>query len=317
MRTILLSSIVPIVSSLIHHRGIRRPPLFQFQMSTFTGITTFLCDFDYNVLHEDISADKDRLMEMAKSMGVKWFVAPGSCLSSSSELLQLANSDNDVVVTAGVHPYNTAKDILSDESLSVLRLLLQSDRCYAVGECGLDYSPGFPAKDIQLPWFKAQLSLAIEYQMPLYLHSRAAKDDFVTVLSEFGFGPANIPPVPVCVHCFTGDTEELRIYLDSGYYIGLTGFVVTMDKNKLNEWLQLITLDRLVIETDAPYMGWKGCRKTEAKGKDRKYPNVPSSLFQVLDCIVQVSGWERQEIINKTTQNGIINILKVYPVIPS
>ena len=153
--------------------------------------------------------------------------------------------------------------------------------------------------------------------MPLYLHSRAAKDDFVDIMGEFGFGPGIVPPVPVCVHCFTGDTEELRLYLDSGYYIGLTGFVVTMDKDKLREWLQLITLDRLVIETDAPYMGWKGCRKTETKGKDRKYPNVPAALTLILDCIEQVSGWDRKDIINRTTQNGIIHILKVIPAIPT
>ena len=280
-------------------------------------MTTLLCDFDYNVLHDDIRADKDRLKEVAKAMGVKWFVTPGSCLSSSGELLQLANNDEDFVATAGVHPYNTAKDVLSDESLSLLRVLLQSDRCYAVGECGLDYSPGFPEKHLQLPWFKAQLSLAIEYQMPLYLHSRVAKDDFVNIMGEFGFGPGIVPPVPVCVHCFTGDTEELLSYLNSGYYIGLTGFVLTMDQHLLREWLQLITLDRLVIETDAPYMGFKGCRTTEKKGKERKYPNVPAALTLVLDCIEQASGWDRQDIINRTTQNSIINILKVFPTIPT
>jgi TatD DNase family protein len=92
------------------------------------------------------------------------------------------------------------------------------------------------------------------------------------------------------VHCFTGTTEELQRYVDCGFFIGLTGYVMTLDDEKLLLWLNIITLDKLVIETDAPYMGFKGCRSSETKEKKRTYPNVPVALVKVLNRICAVSG---------------------------
>jgi TatD DNase family protein len=92
------------------------------------------------------------------------------------------------------------------------------------------------------------------------------------------------------VHCFTGTTEELQRYADCGFFIGLTGYVMTLDDEKLLLWLNMITLDKLVIETDAPYMGFKGCRSSESKEKKRTYPNVPVALVKVLNRICAVSG---------------------------
>lgn len=98
------------------------------------------------------------------------------------------------------------------------------------------------------------------------------------------------PAVPSCVHCFTGTTEELEKYLSFGFYIGLTGSIMKVDDQQLLLWLNMITLDRLVIETDAPYMGFKGCRQTETKEKKRTYPNVPAALVKVLERVCHISG---------------------------
>ena len=106
------------------------------------------------------------------------------------------------------------------------------------------------------------------------------------------------PPVPGCVHCFTGSTEELQRYLDCGFYIGLTGYIMTLDNEKLLTWLNMITLERLVLETDAPYMGFKGCRSKEEKEKKRTYPNVPSSLPKILDRVCEVSGQSQLNMLS-------------------
>ena len=270
-----------------------------------------LCDFDFNIFHPEVMFSKDQLLSTASKVGVTWFVSPGSYIEESRLLLKLVEdvAYKNIIVTAGVHPYNVMKNELDTVSLDQLSLLIALPSCKAVGECGLDYSKGFPDKVIQIPWFRAQIGLALKFSKPLYLHSRDSQDDFLNVMSEFGIGPSLTVPVPCCVHCFTGDTNELKVYLSCGFYIGLTGYVFGIDKERLAEWLSLITLDRLVIETDAPYMGFKGCRKAETSMRDRKYPNVPSSLVLLLNLICEVSGWSHTEVARKTTENALVKIL--------
>eukprot|EP01034_Spumella_vulgaris_P025600 gene25600-32072_t len=120
----------------------------------------------------------------------------------------------------------------------------------------------------------------------------------------------NDSPVPCVVHCFTGSVEELKQYLSFGFYIGLTGYIInSLTHDQLSEMLQLITLDRLVIETDAPYMGFKGCRMGDSlcdkKKKNQKYPNVPTALILIAQHIATVSGWSLEEIAEKTTDNAL------------
>lgn len=115
-----------------------------------------LCDFDCNILHKDMLDDKERLADAASEAGIGYFVVPGSDLESSRAILGLPIDLNGVrlIGSAGVHPYNAAKDILSETTLNELRGMVSSSNCYAVGECGLDYSNGFPDKDVQIPWFR-------------------------------------------------------------------------------------------------------------------------------------------------------------------
>lgn len=115
-----------------------------------------LCDFDCNILHKDMLDDKERLADAASEAGIGYFVVPGSDLESSRAILGLPIDLNGVrlIGSAGVHPYNAAKDILSETTLNELHGMVSSSNCYAVGECGLDYSNGFPDKDVQIPWFR-------------------------------------------------------------------------------------------------------------------------------------------------------------------
>jgi TatD related DNase len=117
---------------------------------------SLLCDFDCNILHKDMLDDKERLADAAGEVGIGYFVVPGSDLESSRDILGLHIDLNGVrlIGSAGVHPYNAAKDFLSEATLNELNGMVLSPNCYAVGECGLDYSNGFPDKDIQIPWFR-------------------------------------------------------------------------------------------------------------------------------------------------------------------
>lgn len=289
---------------------------FQRSMSGFpcSNDATPLLDFDANLLHKDLVGNMSNIIEVASSSGVGHFVVPGSTLADSKGALDLSTSQQSILATAGVHPYHAESEVYSEESLEVLSQLIKRSDCLAVGECGLDYSDGFPAKDFQVPWFKAQVKLAVANSLPLYLHVRDAKEDFASILAEFGFSAGTVPPINGCVHCFTGETEELKAYVNMGFYIGLTGYVINQSGGNpglLEEWLSIIPRERIVIETDAPYMGFKNCRKNEKEKKKSKYPNVPSALTFVACAISEAGGGSVEEVAEYTTANAL-RFLRVF-----
>lgn len=296
------------------YKGLYKP-VFAYSLSLFRHYSRvsfknfanrmMFTDFDANLLHADLVADKDRLMEDARKLNINRFVVPGSTLADSAGSLSLSNIDSSVLSTCGVHPYHTEKELFNEDNKMTLERMVQDAKCLSVGECGLDYTEGFPGKSFQLPWFEYQLDLAVRFNKPLYFHFRAAHADCIATLSKHNFRPDNVV-VPAVVHCFTGTYDELQDYVSLGFYIGLTGYVInSLTSEELKRFLDLITLDRLVIETDAPYMGFKGCRKHEEKKKGQKYPNVPSALIQVAEHIATVGGWTVAEVAEATTRNAL------------
>ena len=302
-------------------------PKFSFFSNMARFASGSLVDFDANLLHKDLVTDMVHHVSVAQERAnVQLFVVPGSDLEDSTAALALARDPemgSRVVATVGVHPYNSERVAYEESSLDKLRALVLAGNtesgdgvCRAVGECGLDYTPGFPTAEFQLPWFRAQVSLALEQQLPLFLHVRDAQEDFLSTLVELGFPEEGPPPVSAVVHCFTGTTDELHKYVRMGFYIGLTGYAIGVANKKdadsevedplvmLKEWLRIIPLNRLVLETDAPYMGFKGCRSTENKKKNQKYPNVPAAMKIICEHIATASDRPYDDVANSTTENA-------------
>jgi TatD DNase family protein len=186
--------------------------------------------------------------------------------------------------------------------------------------------------NIQKEWFKKQIDLALKYDKPLYLHIREAHSDFLDIMSSYpqlttplslssdaslhssvslhtsSSSIATEPPFlpKAVVHCFTGSTEELRQYLDMGFLIGLTGHIYRLKDRELKTWLDMITLNRLVLETDAPWMGFKKCKSLCNLHSTSKAPaNVPSALVLIVDRVHKVSGWSKGDIAAATTRNAL------------
>jgi TatD DNase family protein len=163
----------------------------------------------------------------------------------------------------------------------------------AIGECGLDVTEGFPPLDQQIPWFQAQVRWAQQLQMPLFVHERNAFHETTKLLQHTS--------VPVLIHCFTGTPSECQHYVERGYSISVSGHVCKPAGQSVRDCLsqRLIPWDKLMIETDAPYMGFESCRThylakhNNVTAKQRKrlskgtYPNVPSSLPLVLQQVVE------------------------------
>ncbi|TYZ68670.1 hypothetical protein PybrP1_006763 [[Pythium] brassicae (nom. inval.)] len=263
-----------------------------------------LFDFDCNLTHDDLTPLALDAMVRAAAAGVSEMLVPGATLDESRAALTLSRDHpHTLFATAGVHPYN-AHAAPETHELEELEALAVLPECRAVGECGLDYSPGFPPAEPQREWFRAQLELACRLRQPLFLHERLAHDDFVATVAscQARFGDAFPPAV---VHCFTGTERELRAYVARGFYIGVTGFVCRKELGApLREMLRLVPLQRLVIETDAPYMGFPKCRGREPTDPKKQYPNVPSALPLVAETVAAALGLTAQEVATATRANA-------------
>ncbi|CEG40617.1 preprotein translocase subunit [Plasmopara halstedii] len=264
-----------------------------------------LFDFDCNLTHEDLRGNINELIKQATAVGVKEMLVPGATIEESLRAIELCRHYRaKLFPTAGVHPYY-AREMPTHEKLATLRGLVELDEVQAVGECGLDYSPDFPQPEVQKKWFVEQLRMACALRKPLFLHERLAHDDFIRLIDEAkadfnGYFP------PAAVHCFTGSEKELKVYIARGvdWYIGITGFICKKQGAALKDLVKLVPLNRLVLETDAPYMGFPNCRRAESFSHKKQYPNVPSAMPFVAEAVASALGRSTQDIAFITRANA-------------
>lgn len=280
-----------------------------------------LADIAANVTHDDLRGDLEQHVATAVSAGVRYLVTPSMSADGprgAKQTLQVARANpGRIFACAGVHPFWAAEEVGSEQrvdgadctpaAVEALREVAAAPEVRCVGECGLDFckppseAGGYPEPEAQIAWFEACVSIAVELEKPLYLHERDAFAQFVAVLKPLH--TANMLP-PCVVHAFTGTEAELEAYRGMDFYIGVSGFICRK-KNPMCAWLpKLVPLSRLLVETDSPYMGFKGCRKTEASGEKDNYPNVPASLPMVLDAVAKCYGVTPAEIAEATTSNA-------------
>ncbi len=248
-------------------------------------------DIGANLTHDSFSEDLDNVLERARAAGVMRFIITGSSATGSRDAVDLAAQyPNLMRATAGVHPHHASE--YNDTVETTLLELLAQDTVVAVGECGLDYFRNFSPRQAQLEAFERQLTLAENVGKPLFLHQRDAHEDFVAVLSE------RIDTLPHGVaHCFTGDEAMLRRYLDMGLYIGITGWICDERRGAhLRDLVPQIPPDRLMIETDAPYLL---PRTLDPKPASRR--NEPMYLPEVLRVVAESAGVTAEEMAHRTT----------------
>jgi TatD DNase family protein len=253
-----------------------------------------LIDIGLNLTHDSFDHDRDAVLVRAQEVGVEYMLITGSSLANTQAAIDLVKQyPRRLRATAGIHPHH-AHEFPSDQRAALRTLLLQPE-IVAAGECGLDYFRNFSPHSDQERVFRLQLELACETRKPLFLHQRDAHDPFVAILKEYlsrtGGGVA---------HCFTADTREAREYLDMGLYIGITGWLCDERRGQhLRDVVQHIPLDRMLIETDAPYLL---PRDLALKPKSRR--NEPAFLPHVLNTIAELRGSSADEVAVATTENA-------------
>jgi len=208
-----------------------------------------LIDIGANLGHESFAHDLDAVLARARAAGVVQMVVTGASRDGSRQALAIARAHPGFLyATAGVHPHHAVE--YTEEADAELRALHAEPEIVAVGECGLDYHRDFSPRPAQRRAFERQLQIAADTGKPLFLHQRDAHDDFLAILNNFAgrLGPA-------VVHCFTGSEAQLFDCLDAGYYIGITGWLCDERRGlHLRDMVRHIPAERLLIETDAPYL---------------------------------------------------------------
>jgi len=253
-----------------------------------------LIDIGANLAHDSFDDDRDTMMQRAAAAGVTTMIVTGSSDESNQRAAELADANPGVLyATAGVHPHHASA--YTEASDTLIRSLVQKPAVVAVGECGLDYFRNFSPREAQLEAFRRQLEIAKETGLPVFLHQRDAHDDFIETLE-----PA-LPDISRAVaHCFTGEHESLREYLAMGLYIGITGWICDERRGRhLYDIVDVIPDDRLLIETDAPYLLPRTIRP---KPKSRR--NEPMYLAEVLRVVAEARGQSEEHVARVTTDNA-------------
>ena len=250
-----------------------------------------LVDICVNLTHKSFRDDLDAVLERATTAGVQQMVNTGADEASSVEARALAREHPQRMrATAGVHPHVAAR--ASEAVTDALHALAADPLVTAIGEAGLDFNRDFSPRAEQERVFEQQLEVAVATGLPVFAHERDAHERFVAILRRY-----RAELTAVVVHCFTGSEEALAAYLDLDCHIGLTGWICDERRGEhLREFIHRIPEDRLMVETDAPYLL---PRDLEPRPKSRR--NEPMYLPHIVERIAAVRGEDPATLAAATT----------------
>jgi len=254
-----------------------------------------IIDIGANLTHESFKNDFEEVTERALQANINHLIITGSDIEDSAKAVALATANTNLFsATAGIHPHHA--DQYSDKAHQELDRLLQLDIVKAVGETGLDFFRDISPREQQIESFVAHIALAQKCNKPLFLHQRESHDTFLGILKEHRSSVGK-----VVVHCFTDTADALRDYLELDCYIGITGWICDERRGAhLLDCVDSIPLNRLMIETDAPYLMPRNLRP---KPKTRR--NEPCNLPVVLEAIASARTESAEKLARASTENAI------------
>lgn len=246
--------------------------------------------FETHAHYDDDAFDDDReqLLKEMHDGGIDYIVNIGCSMENSRHIVDMVKEYDFLYGTVGVHPSDI--DGLTDADMRELEKLAQAKKILAIGEMGLDYHYDNVVKEEQAKWFVAQLEIAKRCDMPVVIHSRDAAKDTLDIVKSHHNGVT-----PGIIHCFSYGVEMAKTYLDMGYYIGVGGVVTFKNAKKLKEVVEYTPLERIVLETDAPYLA-----PTPYRGKR----NCSLYLRHVAEEIATLKGVSVEEVCAVTYENA-------------
>lgn len=244
---------------------------------------------DSHAHYDDEAFDQDReeLISSVFESGVRKIINVGASMESCKTTLALAEKYEHIYAAIGVHPSDTAE--LTEKDMEWLSEKCSLSKVVAIGEIGLDYYWNIPDRETQKKWFQRQLALAKEVHLPVIIHSRDAAADTISIMKEYG-----ADTIPGVIHCYSYTKESAREFLDMGYSFGIGGVLTFKNAKKLKEAVAYIPMDRILLETDCPYLSPEPNR-----GKRNSSLNIP----YVVGVMAQMKGISEEEVIRITSEN--------------
>lgn len=246
--------------------------------------------FDTHAHYDDEAFDEDRdvLLFSLPKQGVAKVVNVGASLASCKKTLELMDKYDFVYGAIGVHPSETAE--LNEENFRWLKEACGHEKCVALGEIGLDYYWNEPEPAIQKEWFARQMELARELKLPMVIHSRDAAKDTVDMMNG-----AKAGEIGGVIHCYSYTKETARDFLNMGFYFGIGGVLTFNNAKKLKEAVEYIPMDRIVLETDCPYLA-----PVPYRGKR----NCSLYIAHVVETMTQLKGMTEEEVRAQAWNNA-------------
>jgi len=248
-----------------------------------------LIDTHCHLTFEPLVGDVAGVIERSRAAGVTRWVTVGTSLEDSRAATNLARQHEGMYATVGIHPHDAKS--ADAGALEELKRLGRREKVVAVGETGLDFHYNFSKQPDQRRIFVAHLGIARELRLPVIIHSRNAFEETMEILDRDGGGLKG-----VVFHCFSGSAEEAKRVLERGYYVSFTGVVTFKNAEKTREAARIVPLDRLMVETDCPYMSPEPVRSQK--------PNEPALMVHTARFLAGLKGMEMEDFARATTQTA-------------
>ena len=240
------------------------------------------CHLDF----PEFDKDRDEVIRRAKSAGIGYIINIGSSLLGSKKALELSRQHNFIYAAIGLHPHEADK--FDDEAKASIEKLAREDKVVAIGETGLDYYKNYSKTENQKALFRYLVKLARDSSLPLVIHNRQAQDDTLNILN-------GALPIKAVVHCFSGDENFLKKCLDLGFFISFTCNITYKKDQDLKTFVKLTPLERLMLETDAPFLP-----PEDLRGKR----NEPMYVKLLANEIARIKDVSLEEVARVTSDNA-------------
>ena len=244
-----------------------------------------LTDTHCHLYYKDLKKDLQGVFDRANKLGVNRFICAATNMEDVHQCIEIAENYDQVFCSSGIHPHDT-KDAPKNYIEKIYNLM-SNDKMVAIGEIGLDYFRNISDSNIQKKRLREQLKIALEIDKPVIIHNREADEDMISILTEF-------PEVSGVAHCFSSNLDMANQFLELGYYISFSGNL-TFKNSHLPSVAKELPLDRLLVETDSPFLS-----PVPFRGK----PNEPARVRYVAEKLAEIHNISLEEIANITSENA-------------
>jgi TatD DNase family protein len=239
------------------------------------------CHLTFEGLAEDVAA----VIERSRAAGVTGWITVGTDPQENQKVIELTEKFENMFAAVGIHPHDAR--MVTPDTLKELREFTQHKKIVAIGETGLDYHYNFSSREEQKRVFDEHLKIAAELNLPVIVHCRDAFDETIEVLEQFGDAER------IVFHCFSGEASQAEIVLDKGFYISFTGVVTFKNAEKTRQAAKVVPLDRLMVETDCPYMSPEPMRKQKI--------NEPALMIHTAKRLAELKGISLEDFAETVT----------------